>query len=98
MIDFGGVGVGDPACDMIAAWNLLSPAARSTYRSALGVDESTWRRGRGWALSISLKQLPYYWDSNRFLRDSSIHVINEVIREQFGPHRIPTAFDRVRGR
>lgn len=49
VIDFGILGIGDPACDLIIAWNLLPTNMRNTFRSALGVDDATWERGRGWA-------------------------------------------------
>ncbi len=60
VIDFGGLGVGDPACDLIAAWSLFSADTRDVFRSALAVDDATWARGRGWALSVALIALPYY--------------------------------------
>ena len=50
MIDFGSSGVGDPACDTAIAWTLLSGASRDRFRAALGLDDATWSRGRGWAL------------------------------------------------
>ncbi|HET6261216.1 MAG TPA: aminoglycoside phosphotransferase family protein, partial [Chloroflexia bacterium] len=39
VIDFGGLGVGDPACDLIVAWNFLPPESREVYRAALAVDD-----------------------------------------------------------
>jgi aminoglycoside phosphotransferase (APT) family kinase protein len=60
VIDFGTVGVGDPACDLIVAWNLLPLEARNIYRDALQIDDAAWARGRGRALSMALIQLPYY--------------------------------------
>ena len=57
--------VGDPACDMIVAWNLLPASARETFRAAVDVDDATWSRGRGWALSMALGQPPYYRNTNR---------------------------------
>src|SRR6266487_4349959 len=51
VIDWGGLGVGDPACDVMAAWKVLPEAARATFRTALSVDDATWARSRGWALS-----------------------------------------------
>jgi aminoglycoside phosphotransferase (APT) family kinase protein len=50
VIDFGCCGVGDPACDVVIAWTLLSTGSRDAFRSALKVDAATWARGRGWAL------------------------------------------------
>jgi aminoglycoside phosphotransferase (APT) family kinase protein len=64
VIDWGGLGVGDPAVDLIVAWNLLDAKSRRSFRAALGVDDATWARGRGWALSVALVELPYYWDTN----------------------------------
>ncbi|MFD7281539.1 aminoglycoside phosphotransferase family protein [Streptomyces sp. NPDC059862] len=81
VIDFGTVGVGDPAVDLIVAWNLLPASARPVFRDALGVDDSEWARGRGWALSISLIQLPYYWETNPPLAANSRHVIKEILAE-----------------
>ena len=41
VIDFGTLSVGDPACDVMAAWKLLSADGRRAFRSALAVDEAT---------------------------------------------------------
>ncbi|MFE2143749.1 aminoglycoside phosphotransferase family protein [Streptomyces sp. NPDC059456] len=54
VIDFGLVGVGDPACDVMAAWTLLTAETREAFRVAAGVDDATWARGRGWALRFGL--------------------------------------------
>lgn len=50
VIDFGSAAVGDPACDVVIAWTFLSGTSRDAFRSVVGVDRSTWARGRGWAL------------------------------------------------
>ncbi len=50
VIDFGSCGVGDPACDLAFAWTFLYGSSRQAYRERLAVDDSTWARGRGWAL------------------------------------------------
>ncbi|HQR54427.1 MAG TPA: aminoglycoside phosphotransferase family protein [Burkholderiaceae bacterium] len=50
VIDFGQLGVGDPACDLAIAWTFLEGASRRTFRDALSLDDETWARGRGWAL------------------------------------------------
>ena len=73
VLDFGGLGVGDPACDLIVAWDLLTPENRDRFQAATSVDDATWARGRGWALSIAVIALPYYRDTNpgmvRYARD-----------------------------
>ena len=50
VLDFGCSGVGDPACDVVIAWTILSGAARDAFRAGLRADAGTWSRGRGWAL------------------------------------------------
>ena len=60
VIDFGGLGVGDPACDVMVAWKVLSADTRDIFRAELSVDEASWARGRGWALSQALIALAYY--------------------------------------
>jgi aminoglycoside phosphotransferase (APT) family kinase protein len=60
VIDWGCLGVGDPACDVMVAWKVLSADTRDVFRTALGVEDSTWARARGWALSQALGALAYY--------------------------------------
>ena len=81
VIDFGCLGVGDPACDLIVAWNLLPAETRDVFRAALPVDDATWARGRGWALSVGLIALPYYQDTNPVLAGISRRTIDEVLAD-----------------
>jgi len=81
IIDWGGLGVGDPATDLLPAWNLFREASRETYRHALGVDDATWRRGRGLALSMALVALPYYWESNPAVVRWAQEILAEVVAD-----------------
>ncbi|ANZ40398.1 hypothetical protein BBK82_34655 [Lentzea guizhouensis] len=54
VIDFGELGVGDPARDLVIACTLMSAGTRATFRAALDVDDPTWTRGRGRALETGL--------------------------------------------
>jgi aminoglycoside phosphotransferase (APT) family kinase protein len=60
VIDFGGLGVGDPACDVMVAWKVFTVDSRQVFRDALSVDDATWARGRGWAVSQAVGALSYY--------------------------------------
>jgi len=60
VLDFGSVGVGDPACDVMVAWKLFDAGSREVFRRELAVDDATWARARGWALSQALVALAYY--------------------------------------
>lgn len=85
IIDFGGLGVGDPATDLMVAWHLLTAASRAIFRAALAaegmVDGAMWARGRGWALSIGLIALPYYHITNPGLANVARRTIAEVLAD-----------------
>lgn len=85
VIDFGGLGVGDPACDLMVAWNLFSGESREAFRAALSPDAATWARGRGWALSAGLIALPYYLDTSPPMVEDARHTITEVIADHAHP-------------
>jgi aminoglycoside phosphotransferase (APT) family kinase protein len=82
VIDWGGFGAGDPACDLMVAWTLLDAASRARLRTELDVDDATWIRGRGWALSVSLIQLPYYRDTNPGIIRTGLRTIAEVLADR----------------
>ncbi|MBI5283530.1 MAG: aminoglycoside phosphotransferase family protein [Chloroflexi bacterium] len=81
VIDFGGLGVGDPAVELIVAWTLFSGESRDAFRAALSADDATWARGRGWALSTAVVALPYYLNTNPAIVARSRHQIEEVLAE-----------------
>jgi aminoglycoside phosphotransferase (APT) family kinase protein len=60
VIDFDLMGVGDPAMDMLPAWALLTATTRPLFREATGVDDDTWIRGRGFALSVATRAARRY--------------------------------------
>lgn len=80
VIDFGCLGVGDPAVDLMIAWEFLAPA-RELFRTTLAVDDATWARGRGWALTTALVALPYYRDTNPVLVASARQRIDAVLAD-----------------
>ncbi|MEU5784503.1 aminoglycoside phosphotransferase family protein [Micromonospora lupini] len=80
VIDLGAVGVGDPAVDLMPAWNLFDARSRETYRRALGVDDATWERGRGWALEQAINALPYYVETNPVMAGIARHTLRAVLR------------------
>ena len=81
VIDFSGLGVGDPACDMMIAWGLFSGESRDVFRRALAVDDETWARGRAHALSQALIFIPYYLETNPVGVRNAYHTIDEVLAD-----------------
>jgi aminoglycoside phosphotransferase (APT) family kinase protein len=82
VIDAGGIGVGDPACDLAVAWDLFDGRSRAVLRPALAVDDATWARARGWALCTALCALPYYLGTNPAMVAQARHKIAEVLADR----------------
>jgi aminoglycoside phosphotransferase (APT) family kinase protein len=83
VIDFGGVGVGDPAADVIAAWSIFGSRGRAAFRTALAVDEGTWNRARGYALHQALLIIPYYAETNPAFVALAQRTVAEVLADHY---------------
>ncbi|MET7424015.1 aminoglycoside phosphotransferase family protein [Dactylosporangium sp. NPDC005555] len=81
VIDFGTCGVGDPACDVVIAWTLLSGPSRAAFREALDTDAGTWARGRGWALWKALIVYAGALDNDPATAADTRRVIDEILTE-----------------
>jgi len=79
VIDFGGLNVGDPACDLQPAWNVFAGDSRARYRAELQADDASWLRGRGWALCQAVVALPYYWDTHPGMIRQASHALAQVL-------------------
>jgi len=71
VIDLESACVGDPAVDLMPAWNLFGPRARVAFRAATHADDATWERGRGWAIVQAIVALPYYVDTNPAMAETA---------------------------
>jgi len=81
VIGFGLVGTGDPATDLLPAWALLTARTRDVFRAVVGVDEATWRRGRGWALRAGLGAVRVYRYTNPALAAAGRHSLAEALAD-----------------
>jgi aminoglycoside phosphotransferase (APT) family kinase protein len=82
IIDFGGLNVGDPACDLQPAWNVFAGDSRTRYRAELEVDDASWLRGRGWALFQAVMALPYYRHTNPGMIRQASHALAQVLGDR----------------
>jgi aminoglycoside phosphotransferase (APT) family kinase protein len=64
VLDWGSVGIGDPAVDVQVGLKLVAREERDRFRALLDVDDATWLRAKGWALSQALIALGYYTPEN----------------------------------
>jgi aminoglycoside phosphotransferase (APT) family kinase protein len=81
VIDFGGVGAGDPAADLIAAWSVFGVLGRGAFRRALKVDDGTWNRARGYALHQAALIIPYYAQTNPGFVALAKRTVDEVLAD-----------------
>ncbi|HEU4423701.1 MAG TPA: aminoglycoside phosphotransferase family protein [Pilimelia sp.] len=79
VIDFGCMGVGDPACDLMVAWTFLSAESRAVFRAALAVDDTTWARGRGWGLAMTLPSPADFSDADPVRAAGARRLVDEFI-------------------
>ncbi len=85
VIDFGDLTAGDPATDLAAAWMIFAPEVRDTFRQAAAdeeqpIDDQTWIRARGWALTLNLAWLAMSVDDEETTRQS-LATIGAVLAE-----------------
>ena len=81
VIDFGGMGVGDPACDLVLAWTFFRGDSRDAFRAAISLDDATWARGRGWALWKALIICAPLPGINPLRVEESWRTIDEVLAD-----------------
>ena len=83
VIDFGQLGVGDPACDLVISWTLFKDQSREVFKKAISLDEQTWERAMGWALWKALivyTALPGS-NCNAIEIEKAKRVINELLAD-----------------
>lgn len=81
VIDFGTSGVGDPACDLVIAWTMLSGDSREAFRQVAGQDRAMWARARGWALWKALIVLAEKIGTDEEQAAVQRRVIDEVLAD-----------------
>lgn len=82
VLDFGDVTSGDPATDLATAWLTFDGEARERFRRALPAppDAATWRRARGWAVTMA-SALAMASDDNPRMASLARHTLDELADE-----------------
>ncbi|OGB97496.1 acetyltransferase [candidate division TM6 bacterium RIFCSPHIGHO2_12_FULL_36_22] len=81
VIDFGGMGIGDPACDLVIAWTFLKNESRKAFKTCVDLDSETWARARGWALWKALITLVPLKNKTNLEALKQKNIIEEIISE-----------------
>lgn len=79
VIDFGCMGIGDPACDLTIAWTFFKGSSRKLFKAHVALDEQTWQRARGWAMWKALYEISVLVDKSGQAKQQQI--INDVLEE-----------------
>lgn len=64
VIDFSGICVGDPACDLVIYWTFFKNNSKQIFRDNIGLDDDTWNRAKAWCLWKALITLAEIKDKN----------------------------------
>lgn len=83
VIDFGGLCVGDPACDLAIAWTMFEGESRESFRAGLNLDDATWARGRGWTLWKALIGIAGMSKTNAIEALNSRRTVSEIVADHF---------------
>jgi aminoglycoside phosphotransferase (APT) family kinase protein len=81
LLDWGALCVGDPACDVKVAWAVLDAETRPVFRELLEIDDATWARARGWALSQAMIALPYYLHTYPVIVEQAWRWVGEALAD-----------------
>ena len=84
VIDWGALGVGDPAAELYSAWGFLPPGVVGAFHDALGLDEAAWLRGRGWALQPSISAMTYYAETAPERAELARQTVEQVLADAAG--------------
>lgn len=81
VIDFGGMTIGDPACDLVIAWTFLQGESRQIFKDQVNLDNDTWARARGWALWKAMITLAAICDKTSLQACEQLCIINDILDE-----------------
>lgn len=82
VIDFGGVGIGDPACDLVIAWTFLKGKSREIFIKEMSLDADTWLRAKAWALWKATYERCNLQDKTSIYALKQEHLIENLLLEK----------------
>ncbi len=82
IIDFGGMGLGDPACDLVIAWTYFKGKSREIFVKEMALDEETWLRAKAWALWKATFELCQIADLNSPEANLQKRIIQDIGRSR----------------
>ena len=86
VIDFGCMGIGDPACDLTIAWTFFKNKSREAFKKAMNLDPDTSERARAWALWKALYELSELDDKLSAKAIEQKRIIADILKEHAAEH------------
>ena len=81
VIDWGGAGAGDPALDLIPAWDVLDGQAAARFREAVAAEDDSWLRARGYSLQQAVAGVVDYTPRRHPLADVMRRALEAILRD-----------------
>lgn len=81
VIDFGGMALGDPACDLVMAWTFFHGKSRDIFIEKMNLDEETWLRAKAWALWKATYELCQMTEDNPEF-ETHKKILNQLIEDK----------------
>ena len=82
IIDFGQLGIGDPACDLVISWTFLDNESRKIFKLNLNnIDADTWIRAYGWCIWKSIITINSIDDKNSIKVIEQKNIIDNILKE-----------------
>ncbi len=81
VIDFGGMAMGDPACDLTIAFTWFEDEARDIFIEKMAMNNETWLRAKAWTLWKASYELCQCENINSTYAKKQINIINTVIND-----------------
>lgn len=81
IIDFGGLAIGDPSCDLAITWTFFTGEVRKIFQKTFSFDSHTWARGRAWTLWKALIIASGLSQTNSLESKKCWQIIHEILKD-----------------
>lgn len=82
VIDFSGIAVGDPACDLTIAWTFFDQTSKEILKSNLPYNQLMWEKAQAWALWKSLITLADIQDMQTPAATTQINILHNIAADE----------------
>lgn len=81
VIDFSGIAVGEPSCDLVMAWTFFDETSKQIFKENLNYENNIWENGRAWALWKSLITLADMQDLQSPAAQTQYKILQNIMND-----------------